>query len=255
MGVRPTPRALEMAGHVQTALAQVNAAIAPKEIDITTIDRTIVLDIGGGYDALIMPRLMEEVTKCAPGLRLLVSNTRGADLLNELKYGETELALDFQPSNAEGIRCDLLSRDGAVVVARHSHPALNSGLTKDLYLKLPHAKLVWNRSSTASAVVFELDRLGLKPPVVASLPTFTALGGVVASSNLIATVPAIVARILQSWFRLEQYPLPFRLPPLALYQLWHARLDDNAGHRWLRQTIKNICAGPAEAKPLKWIAR
>src|SRR5262245_30786321 len=58
-GVRPTPRALEMASYLHTALAQINAAIAPKEIDVGKLERTIVLDIGGGYDALILPRLME----------------------------------------------------------------------------------------------------------------------------------------------------------------------------------------------------
>ena len=36
-GVRPTPRALDMAKHLQTALAQVNEALVPKEIEIATL--------------------------------------------------------------------------------------------------------------------------------------------------------------------------------------------------------------------------
>ncbi|NJO34093.1 MAG: LysR family transcriptional regulator [Rhodospirillales bacterium] len=97
-GVRPTPRALEMAAYVRSALAQVNAAIAPKEIDVANLERTFVLDIGAGFDALVIPVLLAELSHKAPGVRLLVSNTRGADLLNELKYGETELAFDFRPT-------------------------------------------------------------------------------------------------------------------------------------------------------------
>ncbi len=45
-GVRPTPRALVMARHLQAALAEVNEAFSPKEIELTTLNRTFVLDIG-----------------------------------------------------------------------------------------------------------------------------------------------------------------------------------------------------------------
>ena len=99
-GVRPTPRALEMAGHVQAALTHVSAAFAPKSIDVHTLERTFVLDIGAGFDALILPALVEELSRQAPRVRLVVSNTRGSDLLNELKFGETEIAFDFQSSDA-----------------------------------------------------------------------------------------------------------------------------------------------------------
>jgi len=254
-GVRPTPRALEMASHVQSALTQVNAAFAVKEVDISTLKRTFVLDIGGGYDALILPALVEELTQRAPGVRLLVSNDRARDLLNELKYGETELAFDFQPSNAEDIRCELLGRDAVVVLSRLDHPALKKGLTKQLYLDLPHAFLVWGRTTASGAVAVELERLALKLNIAVSAPTFITLGGIVASSNLIATTPAIVARMLMAWHQIDQHPMPLRFPQLSLYQLWHARFDDDAAHRWLRGVVKKICEGPAEAQPLKWVVR
>ncbi len=254
-GVRPTQRALEMASYVQLALNQVNAAFASRDVDMSKLERTLVIDIGGGYDTLVLPRLIEELSKQAPGLRLVVSNDRGGDLLNELKYGETHLAFDFQATSTENVRCELLARDAVVVLSRLDHPALKKGLTKNLYLDLPHASLVWARSPAASAVSVELARLGHNPSVVVSVPTFVALGGIVASSNLLATAPGIVARLLVGWHRIEQHPMPFRFPQLALYQLWHARYDDDAAHRWLRSTIKKICEGPAHAKPLKWVSR
>jgi DNA-binding transcriptional LysR family regulator len=244
-----------MAGHVRSALTQVSAAFAPKEVDISALERTFVLDIGGGYDALILPALAEEVTERAPGVRLLVSNDRARDLLNELKSGQTELAFDFQPTNAEDIRCELVAGDAVVVLARADHPALKNGLTKKLYLDLPHVSLVWGRTATSSAVTVELERLELKAHVAVSAPTFIAVGGIVASSNLIATTPIIVARMLMAWHRIEQHPMPFRFPQLALYQLWHARFDDDAAHRWLRGVVKRICEGPTDAQPLKWVAR
>lgn len=245
-GVRATPRALEIAGHARAALTHANAAFTPKTLDIGSLKRTFVLDIGGGFDALIAPKLHDVLARTAPGVRCLVSNTRGADLFNELKHGETELALDFQPTDADGIHCEHLGEDAAVVIARPGHPALAQGLTASVYLELAHATLVWTRSSVSSGVALELARMGVGTKIAISVPTVTAMGALVASSDLIATTSRYAARALGKIFRLEQHPLPFPMPPLVFYLLWHERLADDAGHRWLRNTMKAIAAEIAE---------
>lgn len=239
-GVRPTPRALEMSGHVQAALTHVSAAFAPKSINVHTLQRTFVLDIGAGFDALILPALVEELSRRAPGVRLVVSNTRGSDLLNELKFGETEIAFDFQSSDAPGIRSQLVGRGSAVALARPGHPALKKGMTKELYLELPHVALAWARAPAVSGVAKEQGRIGLEPKVAVSVPTLMTLGAVVSSSNLIATTSAVVGTLLEERYQLQTFPLPFRFPPLTLYQLWHARFDGDAAHSWLRETIKAL---------------
>jgi len=239
-GVRPTPRALAMSRHLQTALAEVRAAMAPREIDIATLERTFVLDIGAGFDALALPLLYAELARRAPRIRLVVSNMRGADLLNQLKFGETELAFDFQPTTVEGIRSELLASVPAVVVARTDHPALKHGLSEDLYFELSHVALIWNRSTAASGVALELERMGLTTRVVVSVPKLMALGAVVASSDRIATTSEIAGRELAMRYSLKVHAMPFRFPPMVLYQLWHARYDEDAPHHWLRSTIRAL---------------
>src|SRR5262245_46830178 len=142
-GVRPTPRALEMASHARAALTHANAAFTPKTLDIASLKRTFVLDIGGGFDAFMLPVFYELLARQAPGIRCVVRNTRGSDILNDLKYGETELAFDFQPTDSEGIRCERLGSGQAIVITRPNHPALANGLTKKLYLALSHTTLLW----------------------------------------------------------------------------------------------------------------
>lgn len=239
-GVRATPRAQDMAGHVRSALTHVSAAFAPKDLDIAALERTFTLDIGGGFDALILPLLYSELARTAPRVRCLVSNGRGRDLLNELKHGETELALDFQPTDGEGIRYEPLGSAKAIALARIGHPALKNGLTKKLYLSLPHAALVWARSAVSSAIALELARMGIETRIAMAVPTVMALGAVVGSSDLIATNSRFAASALKNYFPLQEHPLPFRMPPLTFYLLWHARYDDDAAHRWLRNTIKRL---------------
>src|SRR3979409_1923236 len=64
-GVRPTPRALEMAKHLRAALLNTNAALAPTTIDAASLERTFVVDIGAGFDALVVPPLVKELAEKA----------------------------------------------------------------------------------------------------------------------------------------------------------------------------------------------
>lgn len=250
-GVRPTPRALDMADHVRAALDHAGMAMAAKQFDLSTLERTFVLDIGAGFDALVLPSLLAELSRSAPGVRLLVSSARGGDILSELKYGQTEIAFDFQPSHGEGVRCELLGSDVAVVLARPGHPRLQHGLTRELYLQLGHVALVWARSDTASGVALELKRLGLEPQVAVSVPTLMSLGAVAASTDLIATTSGVAGRMLAEHYRLRVHAIPFSFRPLQLYLLWHARLDGDAPHRWLRNTIKALATlAPSSAEAL-----
>lgn len=239
-GMRPTPRALVIVRHVRAALAEVDAVVEPKETDIAKLERTFVLDIGAGFDVIVLPVLYPELARQAPHVRLLISNTRGTDLTQELKFGETELAFDFMANPAEGIKSELVASVPTAVIARDGHPALRRGLSKEAYFNLGHAALIWNRSAAASGVALELARRGFETNVVVSVPTLMALGAVVATSDLIATTSITAARELANHYDLRIYPIPFPFPPATLYQIWHVRYEEDAGHVWLRETIKTL---------------
>jgi DNA-binding transcriptional LysR family regulator len=204
------------------------------------LKRTFVLDIGAGFDAILLPTLAAELSLVAPGVRLLVSNARAGDLLAELRHGETQLAFDFKPVENEEIRCERLAQGASVVLARPDHPALADGLTKELYFKLSHVELVWARSTKVSGVAVELERMRRQRQVAISAPTLMVAAGVAAASDHVATVSDFVANVLAKHFRLTIHPLPFSLPPIALCNLWHSRFDDDVAHRWLRGTIRGV---------------
>jgi LysR family transcriptional regulator, mexEF-oprN operon transcriptional activator len=239
-GVHPTPRALEMATHVRAALAHASAVLAPKAINVSTLQRTFTLDIGGGFDAFVLPPVANVLSEMAPCVRIVISNSRGSDLMRELKYGETEIAIDFQQSDSEEIRSQLLGYSTAVVITRRSNPALRRGLTREAYIKTPQVALAWSRS-TVSGVSLGQARQHIQPRIVLTVPTLQTLGAVVETSDFIATTSAAAASFLAERYELEILPLPIRFVQLALYQLWHSRFDGDAGHRWLRMLIKAQC--------------
>jgi len=59
----------------------------------------------------------------------------------------------------------------------------------------------------------------------------------VASTELIAAVPASLARAAGPSLGLVSFELPLELP-LSEYRIgWHARLDGDPAHAWLRELV------------------
>jgi len=59
----------------------------------------------------------------------------------------------------------------------------------------------------------------------------------VASSAYVGLVPRRLAVSHAQALRLRWFPIPADLPAIEVRQLWHARLDADPAHRWLRATL------------------
>lgn len=239
-GMRPTPRALRMVRHVRASLAEAAMAAMPRDVDLTNMERTFTIDIGAGFDALLVPTLYAQMIAQAPLAKLEIASARAGDPANALRAGETELALDFVHSTASGIRSKSLLPSKMVVITRQGHPEIMAGVSEAQYFSLNHVTLNWARSIAPNGITLELVRMGREVRSVLSVPTFFALGAVVAATDLLATVSRAAANQLAQRFPVAVHDLPFSMPPAQLYLLWHSRFDDDPGHRWLRQLIEGI---------------
>ena len=65
---------------------------------------------------------------------------------------------------------------------------------------------------------------------------------VAAQSNALFTIHSRIARILAMRFDLALHPLPIRLAPGTLNQIWHEPCNDDPGHRWLRNELLRIAS-------------
>jgi DNA-binding transcriptional LysR family regulator len=71
-------------------------------------------------------------------------------------------------------------------------------------------------------------------------PSFLAVGGVVAGTDLISTVPTHVATYFAKGLPIVAYDLPLSLtvPDFAMY--WQPRGQEDAGHKWFRDKIAEL---------------
>jgi DNA-binding transcriptional LysR family regulator len=47
--------------------------------------------------------------------------------------------------------------------------------------------------------------------------------------------------------KLSAFEVPVPMRPVTVVQAWPPRLDSDPAHRWLRQTIKQVCGTPPDA--------
>jgi DNA-binding transcriptional LysR family regulator len=60
---------------------------------------------------------------------------------------------------------------------------------------------------------------------------------VLESSDLVATVPEVLARRSLQHFRLASCPHPVDLPPIEIHAFWHTKYHQDPANRWLRELI------------------
>jgi DNA-binding transcriptional LysR family regulator len=79
---------------------------------------------------------------------------------------------------------------------------------------------------------------GMSRQVVLKLPGFLGLSAILASTDLVATLPQHIGETLARTAGLKVWPCPIKIPSFTVKQYWHARYHHDPASRWLR----GVCA-------------
>ena len=122
---------------------------------------------------------------------------------------------------------------------RRGHPAAKLALDIEGFAKLPRL-IVSSSGEDVGFVGAELAAHGLSGPAALEAPYLSA-GSILAQSDMVAVLGYQIAReFLTSAVSGEIKELPFQSPEVRSIMLWHRRLDDQPGHRWLREVVTKI---------------
>ena len=244
-GLVPTPRALALGEPVREGLAALERGLrSAADFDPATSTRRFVLALGDGLALRLGPALIARLRAEAPGVELVFRADLRDGAPDALERGETDISCVVQTPEWPGLRRRKLMTDDFVCVVRQGHPSLKGGIDLDLFARLPHL-LISPAGDGPSVVDRLLAERGLARHVAVRVPTFLLAPLLIASSDLIATVPRSLARAFAASTPLQLLEPPLPVPAFSLYVLWHARLDADPGHRWLREAV--IAAGQAAA--------
>ena len=162
--------------------------------------------------------------------------------LRELESGRVNLVLSMNWRPPEPLNQKGLGSDPFVCLMGREHPLAKGRLTLKRYVEAVHV-LVAPLGNEEGVVDLELEKLGLRRTVCASVPSFDMVTPELLRDVRIATVPATVGERLRA-----QGPFVVKKPPLELpksnyFALWHPRFSAEPRLRWTLDVVAGALSG------------
>ncbi|NUP07594.1 MAG: LysR family transcriptional regulator [Polyangiaceae bacterium] len=235
-GMEPTPRAIAIAADIRVGLSSFERALSPRSFDPKTAQRSFVVATSDFVELVLLPRLLERLAREAPGVRLELVPWGLHEVPPSLERAEADLMIGFYDKVPPRHRHALLFDDVFTCIVRRAHPRVKSKLTLKTWLELPHV-LVSQRPGSPGAVDRALAARGKSRIVGARVSHFLLAPIIVARTDMVAAVSALLADVFAPALRLRRFAPPIPLPKGRVGQVWHEQVDADPANRWLRTII------------------
>ncbi|MGA8192507.1 MAG: LysR family transcriptional regulator [Acetobacteraceae bacterium] len=236
-GMRPTPRAEQMAQPVREALRELRITLEPEAFEPASSTREFSLAVNNYAARAIVPALARIVGNLAPRVSLDINPIGMRDVFDHLDAGGMDVALTTLVDGGERFKCVRVMDDDFVALLDGSHPAAEGAvIPAERLADIPHIAITSTGDDT-SFIDDALEQRGLARTIATRVPFLSVVLMLVGSDRL-AVVPRRVAEDLARICPLVARELPFPSPRIVLSMIWHRRLDNHAAHRWLRDMVK-----------------
>lgn len=234
-GMRPTQRADALREPLRQALESLERAVSPaRPFDPAAATQTWrVAATDYGESTIVLPAL-NGLRAAAPGTRLAVLELVPLRIARQAEQGEIDLAFHTSEGAPPGMRRKLLFAERYVLVGRAGHPRLKRRRTLAQFCQLDHVIVSPDGGGFSGITDEVLSKAGLTRRVVLSVPHFLFVMSAVASSDLVAMLPA---RLVRSVDALQVVEPPVDVPGFEMAMLWHERSHRDPAHQWLREHI------------------
>lgn len=245
--MRPPPKALALQRPVAEILAGVRDVLETDAAFDPAAARAVLRVATGDHPAtIIIPALLERVTRLAPGIDLRISAMDKRDAFDRVDRGEVDLLIGSFRNVPKRIRHQRLYTDQYVCITRRGTPGLEA-MTLAAYVAVPHV-LMTLAADDRGIVDEALSRLGLRRRVAVTVSDFHLIPHIVARTDMLGHLPRRLASALTQGFDIDVWDPPLPLPPWNVDLFWGGVSDTEPAARWLRDEVLRIGA-EVEATP------
>ena len=249
-GMTPTDRALELQPMVRSVLSAAEQAILPTaEFDPSSSSRIFRITASDYTESTLLPRLLQELFKQAPGIRLDIMTPSDISF-HDVERGKVDLVINRFDNLPQSFHKVHLWDDSFSCMVSAGNPVRHNW-NLDSYLAGKH---VWVSKTGMGVGVGmtpdDVQRLGwvdealTKQGAKRDISVFTrhyqAALLLAEQDNLIVTMPSMAAQMMRQDANVVILEPPFEIPRMRLEMIWSPLLQHDPGHRWLRQLIKSV---------------
>jgi DNA-binding transcriptional LysR family regulator len=237
-GMEPTAYAMQLAEPIGYALAAIQETLNQNtRFDATTSQRKFIVGMSDIGEIYFLPTLMKILSEVAPGISVSTIRTTGTGLADDMEAGRVDMAIGWLPHLKSGFFQRRLFVQQHVCMFRRGHTLdKESLLSRDEFEQSDH--VVVSAAGTGHATVdASIEKLGVKRKILLTVPHFVAVGHILSTTDMVATVPERFARYCVTPFDLRYTGLPLKLPEIGINMFWHSRFHKEPGNQWFRSLV------------------
>lgn len=207
--------------------------------DPFTTDHVFRIGLEDAIQTAVSASLYNRVAEEAPNARLHISRDCS---IEDSAGGKVDLILShhqFRPP----MYSELVYYTPFLSVSRAGHPILNRDMSLDKFVQCEHAAIYYEfhaLDSVEDEIDRKLEALNLQREKKIIISSYVSAKKIVASTDLIAAIPAAFAARYESGIELNVFKPPIDLDPVPVYCVWHERNNLHPAHIWFRETVKNV---------------
>lgn len=238
-GMEPTPRAELLATPIRIALDGLQQSLEPVQFEPEKATATFRIAVDNYAAVVLVAPIAAQVAKVAPGVTLDFRPSGTLNLPELLDRSELQLAIGPPGIQGERFSVRRLLQDQFVVVHREGHPAAKAR-------EFSTEQLATQPQLEISSAQFGADFVEAGPgrsksaakPVMRA--PFLSAAQILATSDLVAVLPLIVAKNMVRSHQLVFRRLSRSPKPIEAAMIWLRRLDNQPAHAWLRDVVIRV---------------
>ena len=230
-----TPRAQGLRGPLAQVLDQVRGLLIPDQFDAARSERHFRLMMPDLAVELLVPPLMEKISRLAPNVRLDVVPWRGPAIFSTEFARTIDLVISI--GNAfKGFHRQLLYTDRDALAVRRGNPAGAKIARRDVFLNARHIAVVIRGRNTDLIDDWLLSK-GIERRIALVVPGYIEALHIVARTDFVAFVPGRLIAALAKSLSLKAISPPLDPGIDEQYLFYPTRAQFDPGSIWLRKMM------------------
>ena len=247
-----TPLAESLVQPVRSCLMQIQHTVASKaEFNPAASDRKFCLAISDYVTAVLMPHVMQEVVRLAPGIRFeLVRLDESID--QKLEKGDIDFLIRPSVHALATHPKEPLFEDTHTCVVWHKNSLVGDTISPKRFLEIGQIAVHFGHAPAIFEEWFAA-RYGEIRKIEVVTQDFEVACRLVVGTDRIATVMTRLARLCAAHLPLRLIHPPFAMPKVTHCLQWHRYQDQDPGHIWFRAILKKAAdkLGPVPHSTIK----
>jgi DNA-binding transcriptional LysR family regulator len=243
-GMSPTPRAIALLAPTRDILARVKAdVLASTRFDPATTTRRFTFALSDIGEMTFLPKLLAYLQAHAPHATVRSVTLPPAEIAAGLESGEIDLALGYFPDlKARNFFQQRLFTHTFISLLNAKHRIKGERISMADFLRIGHAVI---SAEGRSQEIFEqlLAKHKIVRRIVLSTPHFMSIPFIIASTDLLVTVPYAVGASFAQIASIRLIQPPLEIPQFDLKQHWHRKFHKDEPNVWIRAVVAKLFAG------------